>query len=60
MEEYFSKINIQNGKNASFGTWLNSDELGILMGMPRKEILGFHRVMLWNMVLILIAPQRMK
>ena len=36
----FSKINIQNGKNASFGTWLNSDELGILMGMPRKEILG--------------------
>lgn len=36
----FSKINIQNEKHTSFGTWLNSDELGILMGMPRKEILG--------------------
>lgn len=36
----FSKINLFDETKESIGTWLNSSELGLLMGLPRKEIIG--------------------
>lgn len=36
----FSKITYTVLGKECYGTWLNTDELGLLMGMPRKEVLG--------------------
>lgn len=36
----FSKITYTALGKECYGTWLNTDELGLLMGMPRKEVLG--------------------
>lgn len=36
----FSKITYTALLKECYGTWLNIDELGLLMGMPRKEVLG--------------------
>ena len=36
----FSKITNTTLEKENYGTWLNTDELGLLMGMPRKEVLG--------------------
>lgn len=36
----FSKITNITLDKENYGTWLNTDELGLLMGMPRKEVLG--------------------
>lgn len=36
----FSKITYTSLGKECYGTWMNIDELGLLMGMPRKEILG--------------------
>lgn len=36
----FSKITNVTLDKENYGTWLNTDELGLLMGLPRKEVLG--------------------
>ena len=36
----FSKITYTALGKECYGTWLNTEELGLLMGMPRKEVLG--------------------
>ena len=36
----FSKITNVTLNKENYGTWLNTDELGLLMGLPRKEVLG--------------------
>jgi hypothetical protein len=36
----FSKLPSRTNKKESIGTWLTVEELGIMMGMPQREVLG--------------------